>query len=57
MQIYKEFLTCVKKHDPSFKKTFEIFLYPGFKILFYYKISRYFYLRNFFFLSRYFMEK
>lgn len=55
--MYKEFLECVKKHDPSFKNKLEVFLYPGFRVLIYYKIARFFYLRKHYFLARFFMEK
>lgn len=55
--MYKDFLKCVTRSDPAFKKKSEIFLYPGFKALIYYKIARYFYLNKRFFLAKYFMEK
>ena len=55
--MYKEFLKCVTRSDPAFKNKLEIFLYPGFKALIYYKIARYFYLNKRFFLAKYFMEK
>ncbi|MDD6323441.1 MAG: serine acetyltransferase [Bacilli bacterium] len=55
--MYKDFLKCVTRSDPAFKNKLEIFLYPGFKALIYYKIARYFYLNKRFFLAKYFMEK
>ena len=56
MRLYKEFLESAIKNDPSFKNKLEVFLYPGFWALVYYKISRFFYLKNCYFISRLFME-
>ena len=56
MKLYKDFLETIKKNDPSFKRKIEVFLYPGFWALFYYKISRWFYLKKFYFWSRFLME-
>lgn len=56
MKLYKEFLEAVLKNDPSFRNRLEVFLYPGFWALFYYKVSRWFYLRKWYFWSRFWME-
>ena len=56
MKSYREFLESVKKNDPSFKNKNEIFLYPGFWALVFYRFSRFFYLRNYYFWSRFWME-
>ena len=56
MRLYKEFLESAIKNDSSFKNKLEVFLYPGFWALVYYKISRFFYLKNCYFISRLFME-
>ena len=56
MKLYKEFLETVQKNDPSLKNKLEVFLYPGFWVLVFYKISRYFYLKKYYFYSRLFME-
>ena len=56
MKLYKDFLKAVLKNDPSFKNKMEVFLYPGFWALVFYKISRFFYLRKIYFFSRLFME-
>ena len=56
MKLYKEFLETVQKNDPSLKSKWEVFLYPGFWVLVFYKISRYFYLKKYYFYSRLFME-
>ena len=49
MRLYREFLESAIKNDPSFKRKTEVFLYPGFWALFYYRLSRWFYLRGFYF--------
>ena len=56
MKLYKEFLETAQKNDPSLKSKWEVFLYPGFWVLVFYKISRYFYLKKYYFYSRLFME-
>lgn len=56
MKLYKEFLEACIKNDPSFKNKWEVFLYPGFWVLVYYKISRFFYMRKHYFLARFWME-
>ena len=56
MRLYKEFLESAIKNDPSFKNKLEVFLYPGFWALVYYKISRYKKKKKCYFISRLFME-
>lgn len=56
MKLYREFLESALKHDPSFKSRLEVFLYPGFWALFYYRISRWFYLKGHYFWSHFWME-
>ena len=56
MKLYKEFLKAVLKNDPSFKNKMEVFLYPGFWVLVFYKISRFFYLKKCYFWARFWME-
>ena len=38
--------------DPSIKRRREVYIMPGFKIIFYYFLSRYFYIKKFYFISR-----
>ena len=45
------------KNDPSINSKFEVFLYPSFKALLYYKIAHYFYLKNHKLIARYISEK
>ena len=43
MNFIKEQIKVIKERDPAITSTFEVFLYPCFKALVYYKISHYFY--------------
>jgi serine O-acetyltransferase len=47
----------IRKKDPSIKSNLEVLLYPGFKVLIYYKISHYFFIHKHFFLARFISEK
>lgn len=57
MGYIKEQIETIKKNDPAINSTFEVFLYPCFKALFYYKISHYLYCKNHKFIARYISEK
>lgn len=57
MKYIKEQIELIKKKDPAIKSTLEVFLYPSFKALLYYKVAHFFYLRNHFFLARMISEK
>ena len=52
MNFLKSEINFIMNNDPSIKKWFEVLLFPGFKALIYYKISRFFYLKKFYFFSR-----
>lgn len=47
----------IKEKDPSIHSNLEVFLYPYFKVMIYYKISHFFYLRKHYFIARYFSER
>jgi len=53
----KELTRTIKEKDPALKTNLEVLLYPIFKVMIYYKISRFFYLKKHYFLARYFSEK
>ena len=57
MSFIKEQISVIKEKDPSIHSTLEAVLTPGFKALFYYRISNYFYRKRLFFLARYVCEK
>ncbi len=57
MKFIKEQIDLIKEKDPAITNTFEVFLYPCFKALIYYKISHYFYKKKHFVIARYISEK
>lgn len=57
MGYIKEQIKTIKRCDPAIKSTLEVFMYPSFKALIYYKISHYFYSKKRYLLARYISEK
>ena len=57
MSFIKEQIKIIKEKDPAISSTIEVFLYPCFKALIYYKISHYFYLKKHYIIARYLSEK
>lgn len=57
MKFITDLIYTIKRKDPSIKNTLEVFLYPCFKAMIYYKISHYFYLRHHYWIARYLSEK
>lgn len=57
MGYIKRQIELIRKKDPAIKSTLEVFLYPSFRALCYYKIAHYLYLKKHFFLSRYLSER
>ena len=57
MNFFKDEIKFIMENDPSIKRWQEVLLMPGFKVLFYYKISRFFYLKKLYFLSKWFCYK
>lgn len=57
MGFIKEQIEIIKKRDPAIHSTIEVFLYPCFKALIYYKISKFFYIRKHYVIARYISEK
>ncbi len=57
MNFIRKEIVFIMENDPSLKRWYEVLLFPGFKALIYYKISRFFYLRGFYFLSRWICYK
>lgn len=47
----------IKEKDPAIKSNLEVFLYPSFKVLIYYKIAHKLYSKKHYFLARYLSEK
>lgn len=57
MGFIKEQIKAIKEKDPAITSTIEVFLYPCFKALIYYKISHYFYNKKHYLIARYISEK
>ena len=48
----KEEKKAILKKDPAIKSKIEIYLYPSYKAMKYYKISNYFYKKKFYLLEK-----
>lgn len=57
MGFIKEQIEAIKEKDPAITSTIEVFLYPSFKALIYYKISHYLYKKKHYLMARYISEK
>jgi len=52
VKLWKSQARVIKKNDPSIHNILEIFLYPSFRVLFYYKIAHFLYVYHLYFLAR-----
>lgn len=57
MGYIKSQIKLIRKKDPAIQSTLEVFLYPSFRALLYYKVAHRLYLKKHFFLSRYLSER
>ena len=53
----KEQIKLIRKNDPAINSNLEVFLYPCFKVLIYYKIAHFFYIRKYYFIARFLSER
>ena len=53
----KEQIKLIRKNDPAINSNLEVFLYPCFKVLIYYKIAHFFYIRKYYFMARFLSER
>ena len=53
----KKQIALIKSKDPAIKSSWEVFLYPSFKVMIYYKIAHFFYLKRHYFIARKVSEK
>lgn len=53
----KDIIRVIKERDPAIHSTFEVFLYPFFKVMMYYKVAHWFYTRHHYWIARYLSEK
>ena len=57
MGYIKSQIKLIRKKDHAIKSALEVFLYPSFRALLYYKVAHFLYLRKHFFFSRYLSER
>lgn len=57
MKFIIEQIKLIKSKDPAIKSYLEVFLYPSFKVMLYYKIAHFLYTKKRYFLARYLSEK
>lgn len=57
MNFIKKQISAIMANDPAISRKCEVFMYPSFKALLYYKISHYFYEKNHKIIARYISEK
>lgn len=53
----KEMVCTIRKNDPAINSIWEVFLYPCFKALLYYKVAHFFYKKKKIFLARWISER
>ena len=53
----KEQIKLIRKNDPAINSNLEVFLYPCFKVLIYYKIAHFFYIRKHYLIARFLSER
>lgn len=57
MKFIIEQIKLIKSKDPAIKSYLEVFLYPSFKVMIYYKVANFLYTKKRYFLARYLSEK
>lgn len=53
----KEEIKLIRERDPAIHSNMEVFLYPSFKVMLYYRIAHKLYMKNHFFLARWISQK
>ena len=57
MSFIRSQINLIKCKDPAIKYIFEVFLYPSFRALLYYKIAHFLYVKKRYFMARYLSER
>lgn len=57
MKYILEQIKVIRDKDPAITSDWEVFLYPSFKVLIYYKIAHYFYIKKHYLIARYISER
>lgn len=53
----KEEINVIRERDPAIHSSMEVFLYPSFKVMIYYRLAHKLYLKKHYFLARYISQK
>ena len=53
----KEEISVIRERDPAIHSSMEVFLYPSFKVMIYYRLAHKLYLKKHYFLARYISQK
>ena len=53
----KEEIQLIRERDPAIHSNMEVFLYPSFKVMFYYRIAHKMYLKKHYFLARWISQR
>lgn len=57
MNFIRSQIDLIKSRDPAIKNIYEVFLYPGFRALLYYKVAHFLYVKKRYFIARYLSER
>ena len=57
VQNVKEEIRIIRERDPAIHSNLEVFLYPSFKVMLYYRLAHKMYLRRHYFLARWISQK
>lgn len=57
IQNIKEEIRIIRERDPAIHSNMEVFLYPSFKVMLYYRLAHKMYLRRHYFLARWISQK
>ena len=57
VQNIKEEIRIIRERDPAIHSNMEVFLYPSFKVMLYYRLAHRMYLRRHYFLARWISQK
>lgn len=57
VQNIKEEIRIIRERDPAIHSNMEVFLYPSFKVMLYYRLAHKLYLRRHFFLARWISQR
>ena len=57
IRFIKEEMKIIKERDPAIKTSWEVFLYPSFKVMLHYRLAHKLYVKKHYFLARYISQR